>query len=353
MKVEKQHIFVVHSHTTFYMAISIIDYLKLPYDNCVFISDRKYKNRYFENIVFNDLQNIFVKFSPLKLSKIVFLRKSIKITDKKVNSLVNNSQYIAYIPQLSHPFFQILVSNKNCLAYNYIEEGIANYRKELYTYSFFQLSSTKKIIINVFNRFLKRIVFNHSFFGHYKYSTNLQPSPKYFYLKNNCHFFKENVVLLDWIKHDVDIELLNNCAIFISSVLVEYNLIDERTYLLMIEKLIEKIVDSNLSNLYIKFHPFQSTEIKNKIHKICDKHDLNSILIPDNESVEQIVMNIDYLKIYGFESSLLFYSKILNKTTEVYSLNNFIDAFNVKDKSQVVENSSSKELYSNCGIIKL
>lgn len=310
-----KHIFWLHSHTAFYSAISVIKLLDLK--NVLFLSDRGYRNKYFPQIIFNDFSKYSSELSPFKFTTLFSIRYIQNEIDERINELTESTEFCIYIPQLSHPLFQILITNKLCKSYNFLEEGIANYNIELFKIGLPKLSFIKRIIVKVINLFLFRIQLNHTFFGKYK---KLEYSPKYFLLESDWHIKKNSCyVYLKWEKHPIEINIEKDAVLFIISPLIEYGLANQKNYYHSISQLLDYLKENiDSKHLYLKFHPYQSATTKNEIELLCSKK-YHVKIIPSDEPVEQIILNIKEATIIGHDSSLLLYARILNHKARIIS----------------------------------
>jgi len=337
------HIFAIHSHTTFFSSLGVIKKLNINFEKVIFICGNKYKNKYHTDYKFVDFSDLINFFSPLTLSKVLKLKTSTRLVDYKLKKVFRTHNFIAYVPQLMHPFYQILITNSQCVGYNFIEEGVANYRKELYDKSLLKFSFPKKIIINFLNFFSNRIVLGHLFFGNHKYIKNIQPT--YYYYENNFHVVTNNVSYITWPKHDCDISISSDSAIVISSVFVEYKLLTIEEYAILLERLAELVRDKGIKKVEVKFHPRQSEVVKNLTKEKLKRFELDVNVVENEEVLELIALLGTNLSIFGFNSSLLFYLKMLNNELNVYSVNTLINNRAFLDASD-----SIFTLFKKCGI---
>lgn len=310
-----KHIFWVHSHTSFYTSLAIIDYLKLDAENIIFISDRNYSNKYFD-CEFHDFSCIVNKLSPFTIKTGFFLGRIQKDLDVEIDKIVRDNNFIAYIPHLSHPAFQILITHDKSVGYNFIEEGLANYIIENYQGATFRkFSKAINSLIAIYNYFNNRVTLNHKIFGNYR-KYNFEP--KYFLIDNKYHIQHKNQVMLTWKPHDVEIKIPQNSIILILGPTLEYNMASRDQFVASLQKLLD-YPKVKTSNFYVKYHPYNNESTMKLIEGVLHRNEIKFKIIPNDEPIEQLLRNDKDFTIIGIDSSLLFYAKILNKKNKVIS----------------------------------
>lgn len=327
-----KHVFWIHSHITFYMAIATIKYRRLNISNVVFLTDRKYRNGYFPYTL-NDFSEYAGKLSPFTLKSVFSLRKIITRMDRRLKKILQNDNYIVYLPHLSHPVYQILITNKYCRGYHFIEEGMINYVARNYESHFLRFTVWQQFGLNVFNFFCKRICLGHKAFGHFK---NLPYEPTYFYLDSPYCRWGKNVVPLKLLQHKVNTKIPEEAAIIILSPLLEYNMVTPEGYRQCWSYLIKKVSEYTKS-VYIKSHPATSTQGLTLIREIVGMNGCNMKEISNDEPIEQILLSLNKNIIAGIESSVLFYAKVLNRRLRVISAYHYLLSHDslYKEKSHI------------------
>ncbi|WP_035663771.1 polysialyltransferase family glycosyltransferase, partial [Flavobacterium sp. ACAM 123] len=116
-----KHIFTIHSPITFLMAIAVIKTNNLKDDEILILTSG------YDPII--NLPYVKKSFDSINRSLIEKIRywNTPKESDKYINSfLEKNENFVAYI-DLMHMHQRILITNKNCLNFSFIEEGTASY----------------------------------------------------------------------------------------------------------------------------------------------------------------------------------------------------------------------------------
>ena len=111
-----KYVFWIHSSTSYYMAKAIIAKENLDCHNVVYLIDRNYANKYHNNIdiEIEDISFWMNKFYPMKIKTILNLRRIIKSFDCYISCLIADS-FTVYIPQLTTPIFQLLITHHSCV----------------------------------------------------------------------------------------------------------------------------------------------------------------------------------------------------------------------------------------------
>lgn len=316
-----KHIFFIHSSITYYVSISVVKYCNLSIEDVIFLLDKNYKNAYSNlGVTTVDITN-WERFPyPISLSSILMADKYIRRIDYNINKVCFNENYILYIHTTSTLFNQVLITNPLCVGYHFIEEGIANYRENLYYEPAVLRSKVVSLICKFYNMIHPRLSLNYPFL---KYYEKKKFNPQYYYLEN-CYHVQEarsNVVLLPFYKEsDFGKFDLSDSLVFIMSPLIEFGLCSIGS--------LEKVLVGYFSRfkmfekIYVKYHPIQEDKVKQMFVSICNKYSLNLIEIDKNIPMEQVLICSKNSNWVGFESSLLFYASIMNNAIHTYSLSN-------------------------------
>lgn len=314
-----KHVFWVHSHITFYMALATIKYRCLDISDVVFLTDRKYRNRYFRYVM-NDFSEYAGKLSPFTLKTVFNLRKIIKRMDSRLAEVCHNDNYIVYLPHLSHPVLQLLVTNKQCRGFHFMEEGMANYVPKNYESHFLEFSTGLQWCLDVFNFFHRRICLGHKRFGRFR---NYAFEPSYFYLDSPYCRRDIIVVPLKLPRHEVETRIPENAAVIILSPLSRYHLVSDEGYRRCCNFLIEKVAEYTKS-VYVKSHPATYTRELSMIRDIAETNGCEMVEIGHDEPIEQLLLSLDGNVVAGIDSSVLFYAKVLNNSLKVISVYRYL-----------------------------
>lgn len=309
-----KHVFIIHSHICYLMAISIINKNKIINSDVIFLTSRGYKPFLTDYKIVN-VDDVAQKTSNLNIKKILRIKKQIRIIDNILNSCECDN-FCAYIPQMSMLLSQIVVSNKNCNNFIYIEEGLAYYINKNSTECFYNIPIVIKGILYIYNYFSKRIELGHSVFGPFKRFKN----PIYYFLKSEFSPKREDVIEID-LMHSISQKTnFNNIKyILVLGANYEYGMVSSIETL---RKCYEKIISSmNINDiLFVKSHPSTSDITIQLIENIANEKNIQTYFI--TESIELIMINkrenSENITIGGIDSSLLFYSRILCPKSKIY-----------------------------------
>ena len=293
-----------------------MEYLKLEIDDVLFLSDRGYANKYFD-YDFHDLSGLVSKLSPFTIKTAASLRTIQREFDIVINKIIEENDFVAYVPHLAHPAYQILITHHKSTGYNFVEEGLANYLDENYQSATFRnFSPFVNNLIHIYNHFNARIVLGHEIFGRYR---KLSFEPKYFLVDNEYHTKRKNQIKLIWKPHKVELEITKESAILILGPTLEYHMARLNHYKEALQKLLDYSSTNSISCFYIKYHPYNNKNTMLLVEELLRKNQIKFRIIPDNEPIEQLLRNDQQLTVMGIDSSLLFYAKLLNKRNKVIS----------------------------------
>lgn len=314
-----KHVFWVSSHITFYMALAAIKHQGLDIPDVVFLADRKYRNHYFRYAM-NDFSEYPGKLSPFTLKTVFNLRKIIRRMDSRLEGICRNDSYIVYLPHLSHPVFQLLITNKHCRGFHFIEEGLANYVPKFYESHFLEFSAGFQLGLDIFNFFHHRICLGHKAFGRFK---NCAFEPSYFYLDSPYCRQARDVVPLKLPRHEVKTRIPENAAVVVLSPLLKYHLVTDDGYRRCCSYLIEKVAGYTKS-VYVKSHPDSNAWELPLIRDIAEANGCEMSEIDRDEPIEQLLLSLDGNVVAGIDSSVLFYAKVLNSRLRVISVYRYL-----------------------------
>src|SRR5690606_11396654 len=100
---------------------------------------------------------------------------------------------------------------------------------------------------------------------------------------------------------------LENATVFVFEAAVEQGNLKLHTLGSSFETI---LINSKIKFIYLKFHPSQNEEVKNTIINKLNEFEVKFEIINNSLSFEQIVLNSKNIEVWGFASSLLYYSKL-------------------------------------------
>jgi len=313
-----KYVFYLHSHITYYVTKLVIAKLGLDETKDVkYIVARHYKHSQIKNALDLEYYNQYYRYHVSKKDS----ENTILKIDASVNELVNFEDFEIFIPSLTHPLKQILITHAKCKKINLIEEGLSNYfnKPDFYKSPSYAMPWHKKLAFSVYRRIkrirvrplavydLTKVSSNGIFYGLFNGVAPLLPEKnKYIF----GHLYQDP-------SFQDKYKLENIRLILLDAIAVEQNkLVTEEEYLNIFTKAITNLyADNYTGKTGIKFHPEQRTSLKESVLRFLLQQNIDFFEIPSEISVEQMLIYGKNLKVIGFFSSLLFYSKKLGHST--------------------------------------
>ncbi len=291
-----KHVFVVHSHTSFLVALGTIELLRLRQEDVIMLLGRNYKNDVIK------IPCVSIDISPLLLYSrdILFSIKKQKALIDSFDRIIEQkigTDFYAYVPHLSSWGFQIIATSKYCKGINLCQESARSF--------FTTIKPIKRLVKSLFLCTTKRMWAQYNWYPPswaYRVECGLRTfsfSDTYFApIKNATHY------IVSYPSIPLDFEIDTERPIFVFEAAIEQGNIEESIYIDECRVLIETYSqDKN----YVKFHPGQTQEHKEIILKCFGKKHFD--VLPDSIPFELIIMKYNGLYVYGFYSSLLSFAK--------------------------------------------
>lgn len=311
-----KYIFYVHSHICYYMSLSVIKYLDLKNDDIIFLYTRHYTPYCTSNYSCAEISDIESAIYPLSISKILHMYQIIRKLDRVIAAITGNEVFSCFVPEMSGLLPQIIVTNKNCVRYDFIEEGTIYYIEDSYSVSPYRCSVIMKAVFDIFNRFCKRIQLG---------QPNLRPlkkddSPFYYVLRSPYSISStKKTISLDLYPDETLIDdntFSNDKPILIMDSVLESQLAEYNNVLQCYEYIIRELPCKN--GLYVKLHPRNGPCTLNLLSEIeaLNKIKMHFLTLP----IEQILLfnkNKKPVYIGSIHSSLLLYAKIISSKNVV------------------------------------
>lgn len=339
-----KHIFLIHSHTLLLTALGVIEKENIPKEDVIFIYSRNYQNvlpigyRSFDfSTEIEDTFYIMLSWSRRHF----FLNKknrnrSVDFFDKFITENVVTSYYL-YVCQLLVHANQILATNPLCRECFFIQEGGRVMTPFLTDHISWFCRLYNSIILNGDKRLWKMS----NWFPNKKTPYN-RHIIAYAFDKNYFGNMPQEIRIVKWPPIKLNINLDTNRPIFVLEGAVELGQIENFLY----EKAVKRLVSEFASEKnYIKFHPKNSNEAKEKYKSFFLEKGAEVEELPMNIPFELILANFENLRLYGFGTSLLFYGKALGHqavSREEYLLSSARYRIYVKGL-QTLDNVSKKE----------
>ena len=313
-----RHLFFIHSNITALVSKLVIQHLSLDYNDVIISCPSSFKKSFSE---FKEVHNVRYEIALKEDKKLSYYNPTkYKRIDEYINSLVKDNKYALYLPHIVAKDYHIIASHPNCMKINFIEEGLSSY---VFQTRFKGELFYEKSILKQFSLLIKNTLYMNDRMRFF--------TPKHFFdtayfKRQKIEFFGLHHKSFNFIKNEKITILPNfisstfkeksNKNYFLLDALTENNLLTTTTLIAALTSIIDKI---SSKEIYIKFHPLQSNEIKEQILIIIKHHNKNAIVLPDDLVLEEELKNTkDLLIIHGFVSSLLLYAKIFGHEVHSY-----------------------------------
>lgn len=318
-----KHIFVVHSHITYLVALGVVIQEGLD-DSQVMILSENYRS------AFEPINIIQVRISE-SYKSLLKNRKYKKIfntnidIDDIVSRFVQEEEFIAYIP-VFHLINRYLVTHSKCIKYNIIEEGLAAY------YDYFSINQHALIAGNrwryskgikgvgerisdiklIIKGITPSILAIPTFYTAYASNPNIC-----FYGFHNCshlHSCNRKTLEINRIIEYYNFQSqynLDNSVIWIGDPDIFVGCCDEEFDSSINRSLINYINNYNVKKVYIKFH-YRETDIqKQRLIQLLQQARVNYEIMEDSSIMEVELVKSYNVTLVGIYSSLLVYGGII------------------------------------------
>jgi hypothetical protein len=336
-----KHIFLVHSPVTYLSSVAVINELKISEENAIIIffefKKLTQKNKY----TAVSISEFYTKRGLLKKTYNYFKYFNvIKRIDRLAGEVTKNEKFITYVPALIFAG-KALVTHKNCVAFNFIEEGLMNYYKEETLFGLTAVNSKDPWRSDLFKN--PTLILNEIYQILRGYNFKLQALPFSYSCYNglpNVFFYglsKDSFPLINKNKQVIipfkknifsDIEQkqkfnLTDQTIWIGDGAVIQHNLSVSVYIKGIENgCIKYLQQNNIQNIFIKFHRDEPTSLRETVKDVFIKNGINITIIPDNIILELLLFESSNTTLIGVFSSLLYYAVIMNHSA--FSIYNFL-----------------------------
>ena len=298
-----KNVFMINSHTTFLTTMGVINYLGAEQSDVLLLYVRNYKNsldnqykRIDISYLSDKVDSIFCKNVNKKGKNQIIIE-----VDKFVSEDINCTFHL-FAPHLAHPLWQILYTNKKCVFFSYIQEGILPYKTAFVSFP---------PLLGLLRNIKFRLLYQTDRVWPYRpwfLRTKIKKISNVDAFAINNKFFKylsvkKNIVQWPKIVQKDEITFQDKHMIFIYDAFVKNGIMNSDDYIKECKNLIKEMAtDYN----YLKFHPGQSNQeieiIKDYFNQLGKKYIVLDNMIP----FEVIIMSQQNLSLTGYGSSLLF-----------------------------------------------
>ena len=309
-----KHVFLVHSHTTYLTAMGVINKLRLPYKDVIFIISRKYRcvglPVEIEQHDEREVGKTYIGSSCIPFSKHGL--SWIKQFDRAFEKVIHED-FTFYSFDIVPKFFQLIASNRYCVDLKFIQDGITDKCAGEGVKRTYPLTCRiKNFIARFMGRDMSRIKKLPIHGGNYgdDYPRGVRHHASETFAISDGIFKKVDCkhTIVEWPRVDVPLTLADDGVYFVLDSSVEIKSIERDIYMTQVEKMIKKF--SGKHN-YIKFHPAQKDENKEYILSLFKKNGIQVEELPDDVPFEMILASQPHMKVCGFTTSLVFFSALM------------------------------------------
>lgn len=302
-----QHVFIIHSHTTFLTAMGVLDYMKINIKDVVFLYSRNYSNS-----LATPRCKIINTTDLVDKQELLWNNRRRKEIIREIDQIINNAiidKYILYAPHFAMPFAQVLYTHKKCIKAAYIQEGGMIYRKAIVTHLPF-LKTIRCFITDKGYRHTNRIWSAYGWYmpGKLYKQRDLDSyaisDDVFKYLPSNNHVIK-------WPHFDIPLPIKDYAHVFVFDGFVKNHLIEQDFYLKKCKELVDKFAQEFS---YIKFHPAQSQDERDEIKSYFNLLGKKYKVLDNSVPFEIILSSVNGLSVIGFGSSLLYFARDMGHT---------------------------------------
>ena len=291
---ELKHLFYASNFIALSNYLTIIEEKKLNLENCIFYSPRNINSTIHikKEINFIEVENI-----QLTKSRNHFFKNRLKTYSfiNKINRQLNNTFYHLYIPHLINYREKLLLLNKKCKRYSFVEEGLPAYRSDFkseaknirFSLNYSNIHESKPLRID-YTKY-------EGSYGTNEFAFHWMPKKKEVKLNFN---------------HDA-YEKLNASATYKNILGLDspHTFSDFSIYLKCIRSLIDNHFPITEEILYLKFHPDYKKKslLKNEIIKIFKDKNMVYEILDENMLIERYVQKNNNITLYNINSTLILY----------------------------------------------
>lgn len=337
-----KHIFIVHSHITYIASLAVVIHENLANEDVIFISDGySLPVNHYKVIPVIVNQSCFPKWKLISRAK-VFL-SPIRYLYPIIESHTNNEKFVAYI-SVFHKIKKYVIAHPQCAGFHFIEEGLSSYYEnfslDFYTmenpYPWFYDKGIKGVKQR-FNVIMDCLGTNIPKFESIPlfYKPYIDDEERRFYGLSDFSFpnvtnriiipIREVAERMEITEH---IQILSDRKIWIGDPDI-MAVVGENFYYECLKKIIPSITQGD--KLSVRFHYRETNGQRVKFMGFLDSIGVAYEIIDDSQIMEFVLLKSTNCKLYGVNSSLLIYAKILGQQS--YSVLNYFPEFkNVVEK---------------------
>lgn len=303
-----KHIFIVHSNTAYLTALGVINLRQISHKDIIIVTGRNQKCYLLdEDISLFDLSHIY-DFKLKQNSRTCIISQLHQLRDF-IDKNVNDT-FVTYTPHLNYYFFQTFATHPNCKSIKFIQEGIVDFCKPENVkekVSLRLLYINKYILIGTWAWCSDR-------WNTYRKLKGIRVDETF---ALSDHLFKYMSCvhsIIKWPHMNIEEKFPDNATFFVFESAVEQNTIELDIYIHACYKLINR--HASKTN-FVKYHPYQSNIVKERIIDIFNKCNLTVSILSGDVPFELLLCSKNKLKVCGFTTSLIFYASLLGHETHI------------------------------------
>lgn len=295
MKNPVKHIFYVHSHITYAIALAILEAKKIDLNHAIFLYPNRYQPRLNQAYKFIKSPAEFEKFSDFTFN---FFKLTKQINNFKKWLQKNDiDTFKTYIPHKQIATVKLLIAQEGCLSYSFIEEGGASYIKNNLAHSIGSIKHKTKSMLYPWNKF------GPSYFFDERYEYLFCAKEKAFFDLPRKYILNPKFDILFGIE---DNNLESNSHVFALTPLLPLNKISNELGSAYTASLIESLNKTQGATIYYKLHPEQ---YRNDEEILFDKifSEFKAIKLPEIFCIESLNNATKPINLHLFFSSIALY----------------------------------------------
>ncbi len=338
-----KHIFVVHSHITYLVALGVILKENLEKDNVLILSETFHLS--YEPIAIQNVE-IYKSYKYLLKDPLRIFYPNLDL-DRTVDRFVGDDKFVAYVP-VFHMIDRYLITHPRCERYNITEEGLAAYYTyyrglqhtfltgDRWRYSF-GLQGIKERIEDI-KKIIRGFSFSINAIPTFYTAYACDPNVTFYGFSEDSYYLAKERELVSF--QDIEkaykftsLYNLDNSIIWISDPDILNLYKDKETFYEHIDRsFIAYLKQKRVSTVYIRFHYRESIEQKRDLCNFFHKRGIETIEIQKDVIMEIELLTAKNVSLFGIWSSLLVYGGMMGHKS--YSIYDYLP-IEIQSKSNV------------------
>lgn len=330
-----KHVFIIHSNLSYLASLGVICKENIPINDAVIIGNN-YNNKWGPIEVHCIKLKRIKDFFKYPLESVA----PIYTTDKLINKLCQKENYIAYVDAIT-PLQQIIVTNRRCINFHYVEEGLSVYRERIYFQSLIDnFSKNRPFRNNKIKHILSDLLLVLKGFSFkmqalpYIYNACFNCIDKKCYGFSTNSFYQANnleLISLKQISQNFSWPQkcnLNNSHIWLGSPITNFHNIPLNDYIIAIKQTcLTYLLNNNIKKIYIKFHPKEEEDSKRDTIKLFTNNKIEVEILPDDLFIEIELLSTNNANLWSVDTSIFLYASEMGH--KCYSITKHIKNYNV------------------------